>query len=72
MWRRYRYYLKRDFPSFQFEFKKLSDAVWAIHIHDKNLTFTFSVSYFRKEIFTFEVLYSSLKKQIKNSLFSRR
>lgn len=72
MWRRYRYYLKKDFPSFKFEFNKLSDSVWAIHIRDKNLMFTFSVSYSRKNSFTFKVLYEALKNQIKNSLFSKR
>lgn len=71
MWRRFRYYLKKDFPMFEFQFNKINDFVWEICIPSKNIILTFSVDFDLSDTNSFNIFYSALKQRIKNSIFKK-
>jgi len=73
MWRRFRYYLTKDFPKMKIEFKRLSGDIWEITMPEKGISMTFNTDKsLRKDMGMFFMLYNNIKIQIKDLLFPKK
>jgi hypothetical protein len=72
MWRKFRFYLKKDFPTFEFIFKKVENNIYEILIRSRikpDITLRLGYDSKNKDKDLFDSMYNSLKQQIKTHLF---